>query len=145
MQIINTLDNKNSSLVGPEGEYVSLLVNFTATSHYLKSVTGKVLHTQTADEMIRSADEYGFFAGTMFWARLDVLLPILNNINIEDFEPELGQVDSTLAHALERLMSLIPVLQGKEIFEARSDGVVKIDPHTTNIPEWSEVALEDKN
>jgi lipopolysaccharide biosynthesis protein len=138
------LNEDNLALIGPNGEYVSLLVNFTATAHYLKTLTGKILGGKEADELIRTADEYGFFAGTMFWARTDALWPIVHNVNVEDFEPELGQEDSTLAHALERLFNIIPELQERDLYELQDADVVRIDPHTTNIPEWSEVALEDE-
>ncbi len=142
-ELVKKLSNKNTALVGPSGEYVSLLVNFSATGHYLKNLVGKIVQTRIADDLTRTSDEYGFFAGTMFWARIDALTPVVNNVRAEDFEPELGQQDSTLAHALERLFNVIPELQNKDMFEVTKNSINKIDYHTTNIPAWSEVALED--
>lgn len=137
------LGRKKTAIIGPGGEYVSLLVNFSATGHYLKNLVGKIIDTKLAGELVSTSDEYGFFAGTMFWARVDALMPVIESVSIGDFEPELGQEDSTLAHALERLLNVIPELQGRDMYEQRDGIVAKIDYHTSNIPDWSEVALED--
>lgn len=49
----------------------------------------------------------GFFAGTMFIARVAAIRGILSlGLRLEDFEPEAGQTNGTLAHGLERLFSI---------------------------------------
>jgi lipopolysaccharide biosynthesis protein len=48
-----------------------------------------------------------FISGSMFWARLDALTPILDaHLDESEFEPEGGQIDGTFAHALERAFAL---------------------------------------
>ena len=51
--------------------------------------------------------DFYFVAGTMFWFHADALKPLLSiNITDEKFEDEGGQLDGTIAHAIERVIGL---------------------------------------
>jgi lipopolysaccharide biosynthesis protein len=51
-----------------------------------------------------SVEHDHFVAGSMFWMRLGALRSIFDaHLNIEEFESEGGQMDGTLAHAVERI------------------------------------------
>jgi lipopolysaccharide biosynthesis protein len=48
-----------------------------------------------------------FPSGTMFWARLAALSPLLDaHLAESEFEAEAGQIDGTLAHAIERMVGI---------------------------------------
>ena len=56
-----------------------------------------------------------FVAGTMFWVRGAVLAQLAAlGLTQDDFEPEAGQLDGTLAHALERAFGLLARKLGKD-------------------------------
>ncbi len=61
-----------------------------------------------------------FAAGSMFWIRAEAMLPIFKlGLTAADFEEEAGQVDGTLAHAMERLFPIAAKLKGLRIADTR--------------------------
>ncbi|MGN5547070.1 glycoside hydrolase family 99-like domain-containing protein [Xanthomonas hortorum] len=64
-----------------------------------------------------TAIEQGMFAsGSMFWARLEALRPLLDaHLHPSEFETEQGQIDGTLAHAIERFMGISAIQSGYRI------------------------------
>ena len=63
-------------------------------------------------------DYFDFPAGTMFWMRTAALKKIFQaNFTIEDFPPEQGQNDGTIAHAFERSILLAAQNEGMIYYE----------------------------
>jgi len=56
-----------------------------------------------------------FVAGTMFWGKVDAFAKLVENRRDLKFEEEMGKVDGTLAHALERLMCEICSTAGFQV------------------------------
>jgi lipopolysaccharide biosynthesis protein len=59
------------------------------------------------------ASNFLFPAGGMFWARTEALRPLLElNLTFQDFPEELGQIDGTAQHFLERAIAPVAERQG---------------------------------
>jgi lipopolysaccharide biosynthesis protein len=80
--------------------------------------------------------ELGFFAGTMFWARLPAIRDCLD-VPTRWFQLESGQIDGTMAHALERLFCVVPELDGRAVFASDADRLVELDYTDYAWPSWA--------
>ncbi|MDO5647480.1 rhamnan synthesis F family protein [Paracoccus sp. (in: a-proteobacteria)] len=70
------------------------------------------------DNMLR------FPVGSMFWGRVSALRPVLDlNLTPAHFPPESGQVDGTLAHAIERMIGVGCTGSGHHILPVAGRGV----------------------
>ena len=59
-----------------------------------------------------------FVAGSMFYARVQALIPLLNlGLQSDDFEPELGQLDGTMAHSIERAFAISAYTAGLKLVD----------------------------
>lgn len=106
--------NPTLGMVGPEGHCLSMSGYFGSNRERVLSIGGRLGLTEA------EICDTPFFAGTMFLARLDALTPLMDlNLADEDFETEDGQIDGTLAHALERAMALS--VRAAEMYLASSE------------------------
>lgn len=65
---------------------------------------------------ITTIPEFGFFAGTMFWASSDVFRPIIEAPQSDiHFKPEAGAVDGAPEHVFERMFGLLPSIMKRQI------------------------------
>lgn len=110
IKILQTLDSPNTGIIGPANHYLALSHFYGGNKDKIKQLLTKTIRSLPNDNLRR----LGFFGGTMFWARIESINPILDlYLQPEDFESESGQIDGTLAHALERVLCAVPAIQGK--------------------------------
>lgn len=137
-EISTALKRKDTSILGPETDYYSLAVNFPANKRNLNKILLRQFDRQTTKlTMYDKRDEYGFFGGTMFWARIDSIWELVSKSKISDFEAEKGQIDGTFAHALERAFTIVPEINNKKVYSISNDYCREVNYSDGLIPTWS--------
>lgn len=113
-QIFRILESKGTGLVFPEiYEKVSHAVGIGNNTR----VVNKLLKRMGLPRM-QKEETVEFAAGTMFWAKMEAIEKIFEmQLTGEDFPPEVGQIDGTTAHALERLFGIVPKKLGYKLVQ----------------------------
>lgn len=76
------------------------------------------LLSQSKMPPVKEEDFFDFPAGTMFWARTKSISELFDlQLDKKDFPEEKGQVDGTIAHAIERLFGIIPAKKGYKVIQ----------------------------
>jgi lipopolysaccharide biosynthesis protein len=118
--------SKDVGMVGPAGSLKSLNDSWTVQNnkHSMDQILGKLNFNHFASDYTK----HSFFAGTMFWFRPAALDALVSNaLSDEDFGVELGRVDGTPAHAMERLFGVISAAGGYKITEMANKSSVSVD------------------
>lgn len=101
--------HRQIGILGPEGHVIPL------RSYYGSNVPCVEWYTQRMGISKEVLQSVNFVAGSMFIARATAIEPLLNlAIGEEDFDEESGQIDGTLAHAIERLFPISALSSGME-------------------------------
>lgn len=122
--------NPDVGLVGPKGYIAPLSYYWGLNRQNIEMLSRRLGFAKLNPE------EQQFIAGTMFYARFDALKPLLQlALNDDNFEMEAGQVDGTLAHAIERVIALSAESVGMGIVS--SDRVVGFgEPHGAKLEDF---------
>ncbi len=124
---------KEHCIVGPNGHYISLKRYMGSNEVQLGHLLARITSKKSANSILKSSSAHGYFAGSMFWANLEAINPLVDlHLAPEDFESERGQIDGTTAHAVERLISLLAVIEGHqvELYESSPGGLYGISGKT---------------
>jgi hypothetical protein len=124
--------------VGPQPHYLSL-------AKYPYHDVGEL-----GEALLGTTPAEGFFAGTMFWARPDILRPLVEPgaLTLTSFAEETGANDGALAHLVERLFGHAALADGGVILGAPVDPaeplITDLQPLAVTIHEHMEAALAAK-
>lgn len=102
-------------LVGPAGHYLA----YRHYWGYPVSYPARVEQLKTQLGVDTPLQALHFFAGSMFWCRPEALDGLLKTLTPENFDEELGQVDGTLAHEVERLFVGVCQAEGYRVADTR--------------------------
>lgn len=127
-KIIEVLNQPATGLVGPANHLVSLKRHMGSNAPILENLLGRAYDKKTAKEIMTAPEYSPYIGGTMFWARLDALKPLLTlDLMPDDFQSEHGQVDGTTAHAVERFIGVSAKLEQKDIYLVDGKQPDKVD------------------
>jgi len=139
LEQIENAFTSGAAIIGPAGSYVPLTTYYNDNQPKVHWLLSEMFGKSIADDINANNFDYGFFAGTMFWMRLSTIRPILKlPLTPNNFPPESAQLDGTVAHAIERLLCVVPEYSKMDIYEVNSTIVKKIPHKTEFIPDWSD-------
>jgi len=111
------LFNQNNMLgiLGPVGHIVPMYLYYGANALNVKILSDKLgIENKRLQNLC-------FVAGSMFFARKEALMPILNlGLSENNFEQENRQLDGTMAHAVERAFGLGLIVSGLKLADSSS-------------------------
>ncbi|MET0722824.1 MAG: glycoside hydrolase family 99-like domain-containing protein [Tardiphaga sp.] len=110
-------DDPRIGILGPSRHMLSIKAFLGANEPMVRRLAGRM----GIGDFAEATD--AFFAGSMFLARTRALLPLAAlGLVAEDFEPEHGQINGTLAHAIERAISYSAEAAGLRIAAFHAEG-----------------------
>jgi lipopolysaccharide biosynthesis protein len=105
------------NLVAPDGHILSMDTYWGSNADTVEYLCRRM---DISPPTIESA---AFPAGSMFYVRLAALRPLLDaHLNESEFEAELGQVDGTMAHAVERIFGIVAELSNGFLASTNTPG-----------------------
>lgn len=111
MEVKSYFENEpNLGMAGPAGTYQSAKRLMLENKEKIEKLHGDIWGVGLNNE------DWGFFCGTMFWARLSIFDKLQKNLY--KFKNSFGskyKKDGLIEHALERMFGLLPVIENKSI------------------------------
>jgi lipopolysaccharide biosynthesis protein len=133
-EILAALRRPDTGMVGPSGTYFPLSTYWTGNAATVRRLLAPHVDAASLD-LLDQPDQLGFFAGTMFWVRLDAVAPLLHE-PARAYVREPTPKDGTLAHALERAFCVLPELTGRSTYESDGTTVAPRARSAAPVPDW---------
>lgn len=111
-RLVNRFDHDPTlGIVGPASQILPLHDHLEDNYKHMSRLVQDM--GSDLDDALRSLS---FVAGTMFFARLSAFVPLQKlGLTPDDFETEAGQVDGTIAHAIERVTAVSAAINGRRV------------------------------
>lgn len=113
----------NVKLAGSRQLYLHGPSNLWSNAENIRGMFGDLI----MDFDYKSKD-WGFFGGTCFWIRTDILIAIRDQMRRIELKPAAYVDDGTPAHAAERMFGMLPVAKGGKII---LNDVIDLDARST--------------
>ena len=139
-QLVEVLHRPDTGVIGPRGSYFALSTYWAGNAETVRRLVEPAVSSE-ALALLDDPRELGFFAGTMFWARLDAIRPLLHPDTL-GFVREPTPKDGTLAHALERAMTVLPELLGRQQYDCDGGEVAVRARRAEPLPQWYREATQ---
>lgn len=113
-------------LIAPEGNVLNLQRYIGSNQAWVERL---VIELGESSQWLEHSRPW-FAAGTMFWLKPQALQNLLNCPSIQEdaFEEESGQIDSTLAHAIERVIGCATLASGYHLIDTKlAPGIAATD------------------
>lgn len=143
LAMINSLQEYPSlGLIAPEGNVLNIQRYIGSNHHWVDQLVTELGEDAQWLEQTRP----WFAAGTMFWFKPQAVQSLLHCPSIlqDAFEVEKGQIDGTLAHAIERVLGCATLANGYHLIDTRlakgigaQDANVKRQAQKAWASEWS--------
>lgn len=133
--IVDKIQDEETGLIGPGNYYYPLKMYLKNNLRRIKMVMDGINDKFLSGYVSEKLDNYGYFGGTMFWVDLDSIKELFM-ISKDNFQKEKGQIDGTIAHALERIFCVLPSIKNKKIYSINENSLNEISSNNFIKPEW---------
>lgn len=125
--ICELLEDTSTGIIGPSKHLVSLKRHMGSNKLQVRDLLTRSFGRDIANKVVGQPEMYPYVGGTMFWARTDSIEPLTRlQLMPDDFASEQGQIDGTIAHAIERYFGAIVKLQSKNMYLVDNTGLVQV-------------------